>query len=235
MRSAKIGGGFALFAFASAASGASPTPDRPTVSRAGSLVAPNTLELEAGGLWAGDAGAPALLKYAAGDRLELRVGGDLAGVNTRSPGIEAGVKLGLVASDATGLAVWLGSKVPVDRVETWDSSAQLLWTQALDDRWTVQANTGIEVIGREQGGVRFGGVPVVALVSPQLTRHLSVFLEGAALVGGPSGALSRGIVDGGIGWTLTEIVVLDAAFGWDLDARQPFAQLGLTANLGRVE
>lgn len=215
-----------------AAVAATPTPDRPSVSRAGYLVAPNTLELEAGLAWSEDARtAPTTLKYAFGEVVEARISANLAGFD-RAPGLEAGAKFRLLSSEDVGFAVFLGSAVPTSSIEPWSGTALALVTVPVD-AWFIQVNGGLDLVG-QPGGVAFGGVPLVGAVGRSLGSSFTVFGEAGATFGGARcGSVCGGVLDAGVGWLLTEILVVDAGLGWDLDNGAPFVQAGLTANFGR--
>lgn len=217
---------------AAAALAATPTPDRPHVSRSGYLVAPSTLEMEAGASWseAGHA-APALVKYAFEDYVEGRIGVDLASLDG-APSLEAGTKIRIVNNEDVGLAAYLASAVPTSSRERWHGTAQGLLTIPFEPAY-VQLNAGALLVGAP-GGVRFGGMPLAALAGVGFGRTFTGFAEVAALAGGEcQGAMCQGLVDVGVGWLLTDILRVDAGVGWDLDWGGPRVQAGLAANLGR--
>lgn len=218
--------------FGAAALAASPTPDRPHASRSGYLVAPSTLELEAGARWSeAGASAPALVKYAFEDFVEGRVGVDLASLDG-APSLEAGAKIRVLGNEDIGFAAYLASAVPTSSRERWHGTAQALVTLPLEPAW-LQVNAGVDLVGAP-GGVRFGGMPVALLAGVGFAKTFSAFAEVAAKAGGVcSGAFCDGLVDAGVGWLLTDVLRIDAGVGWDLDSGAPMVQAGLAANLGR--
>lgn len=216
---------------ASAALAATPTPDRPHVSRSGYLVAPNTLELEAGARWSeSGASAPALVKYAFEDHVEGRISADLSSLDG-SPSLVAGTKLRVVGNEDLGLAAYLASAVPTSSREPWYGTAQALATLPLEPAF-LQFNAGVDLVGAP-GGVRFGGVPVAMLAGVGFADAYTAFAEVAARAGGGCRAVCSGVVDAGIGWLLTDVLRIDAGVGWNLDSGAPVVQAGLAANLGR--
>ncbi|MCB9696976.1 MAG: hypothetical protein H6738_09385 [Alphaproteobacteria bacterium] len=222
-----------------AALAATPNPDRPSVSRSGFLVAADTLELELGVAWADSRSVPTTLKYAIGEWVEPRVSANLSGVEAGLPALEAGTKIRLVDDGDQGFALWAGSAVPVSTEEGWYGQLHGLYTTGLGHGFGLQLNGGVGVVGDGAGGVDFGGVPLVGALSVAPTRKLSLFAEVAGRVVGPgcdgaTCAYGNVVVDGGIGFLLTEILLVDGGAGWDLAAQQPYAQLGLTANFGSI-
>lgn len=219
---------------ATVASAAAPNPDRPSVSRSGYLIAPKSLEIESGLAWqGGQRSAPSMLKLRPASILEVRLGADLSGLDG-APGLEAGAKFRLAETDDVGLAAFVASAVPTNAGEPWFGTAQLLLSVPID-RVTLQANAGLELVGTP-GGVDFGGVPLVGLVGFAIDDSLSVFGEIAGLFGASycGRGACRGVIDGGIGWFVTDSTILDAGLGWDLDNGVPIVQIGLGANFGAV-
>lgn len=222
-----------LTAVALTAFAATPNPDRPSVSRSGYLIAPGTLELESGLAWTRNLrAAPHTLKVAFGDPVEARLSADLAAFDV-SPGLEAGLKVRVADTDDFGFCAFLGSAIPTMAGEPWAGTAQGLLTVPID-AWFVQGNLGVDLVaGDEPGSVRFGGVPAVVAVG-RAFGPFSTFVEAAGTLGGGCDACG-GVIDGGVGWLLTEILILDVGVGWDLDGAAPVVQAGLTANFGRVQ
>jgi len=217
-----------LLAFIAAAE--TPNPDRPTVAMTSGLVAADTFELEAGGLWSRDngVGAPILLKYSFGG-FEPRIGFDGANSASGAPGLNVGTKFHLDSGTAGTASAFFGSAVPVATGETWSGSVQLL------------ASTGVEQIGvlvnvgvafEAEGPFSVAGVPVALVVSlPPFIPSCGVFVESAAVL---DQGLGQGVLDGGIACLVTEIVMIDTAFGYTMDDGSPFAQLGLAVNFGTL-
>ncbi len=221
-----------LMLLAAAAWAATPNPDRSTVSRSGYLVAPDTLEMELGVRWADARSVPTTLKYSIAGVVEPRLSASLSGVEAGAPGLEGGAKVRLIDDGDYGLALWAGSAVPVSAGEPWYGQLHGLLTIGLDHGIGLQFNGGGD-------GVQFGGVPLVGVVSVAPTRKLSLFVELAGRGVGPgcdgaTCAYGNVIVDGGMGFLLTEILMIDGGAGWDLLADQPYATVGLTANFGSV-
>ncbi len=222
------------------AQAATPTPDRPSVSRSGFLVAPDTLELELGARWAEGRSVPATLKYAIGAVVEPRISANLAGVESGSPGLEAGLKVRLLDQGRTGVALYAGSAVPVTAEEPWSGEVHGLCTTDFGHGIGLQADAGIDLVGEPGGGVAFGGVPIAGALLIGPAARASLFAELAGEVGGPgcegrTCAFGQLVLDGGARFRLTEILVVDGAAGWDLAAQQPFATVGLAANFGSVQ
>lgn len=218
---------------------ATPNPDRPSVSRSGWLVAPDTLELELGFQWAAARSVPATLKYAISKVVEPRVSADLSGVNAGAPGLEAGAKFGLFQRSEFGFAVYAGSAVPVSTDEPWFGRVHALFTADLDGPFVLQVNAGLDLAGDGGGGVATDGVPLVGLFGWTPTGKLTLFAELAGKIGAPgcegaTCAYGRVVIDGGVGFQLTEILIVDAGAGWDLYAQQPYATVGMSANFGSV-
>jgi hypothetical protein len=215
-----------------------PNPDRPSVSRTAHLVAPDTLELELGYLWANGNAVPALLKYSIAGVVEPRIGANLGGVGAGTPGLEGGLKVRLIEEGKWGLAAYGASAIPVSADEAWTGNLHGLFTTGLGGSLSLQLNAGLDLAGTGDG-IGLAGFPIVAAVGLAPTRKLSLFVESAGKVAIPGCddlqcAYGNVIFDGGVGFLLTEILVVDGGFGWDLLNDQPFAQVGITANVGSV-
>ena len=222
-----------------AAQAATPTPDRPSVSRGGMLVAPHTLELELGAQWAGASSVPATLKYSIAGAVEPRVSANLTGVEAGMPGLLGGAKIRLYDADRTAVALWAGSAIPVSNGEGYRAELHGLLTTSLSQGIGLQFNGGIDLGGDDDRGMLFLGAPLVGAVSYAPAGKVSTFAELAGRVGGPgcedaSCAYGDLIIDGGIGFLLTEVLMIDGGLGWMLRTEQPYAQLGLSANFGSV-
>ncbi len=227
-----------VLALAAVASAASPNPDRPSVSRSGFLVSPDTLELELGAQWAAARSVPTTLKYSIAGKVEPRASANLAGMESGAPALEAGLKVALVDKE-WGLALFGGSAVPVSASEPYGATLQGLLTAPLGGPVGLQVNSGVDVGGNGQGGLQLAGVPLVGAVTLAPLDRLSLFAElaGHVIAPGCDGAqcvFGQVIVDGGVGVLLTEILVVDVGAGWDLGNQQPYATVGLAANFGHI-
>ncbi len=205
-----------------------PNPDRPSVSRSGYLVASDTLEMETGLAFQGrTTTVPTTLKYSIRDVVEPRLSADFSGFDNGLPGLEAGAKIGIIGSDDLGFAAFIASAVPMGG-EDWYGTAQVLATIPLDNGFSIQLNGGLLFVANG-----YGGVPLAGAFGFPIVGNFSGFVEGAAVLAcGVGCAASNGVIDGGLAWGLTEILTLDTGLGYDLDAAQPFAAAGLTANFG---
>lgn len=218
---------------------ASPTPDRPTVSRGGYLNAADTLELEAGPSWQGGSSAvPASLEYTVGGAIQPQLGADLAGFDQGVPSLEAGLKIRVLESEEIGLAAFVASALPTSDQDPWYGTLAGLITAPLPAEAALTINVGADFSGEPSGGIAFVGVPVSSAVSTRLWGPVDGFAEIAALLGDDAcdGDCSIGhwIFDGGVAIGLTEILVVDGALGWDLYAGEPFLSVGLSANFGTL-
>ncbi|HHO53431.1 MAG TPA: hypothetical protein ENK18_21810 [Deltaproteobacteria bacterium] len=218
---------------------ASPTPDRPSVSRSGSLVADDTLELELGAMWGAVRTVPTTLKYSIDGVVEPRLSANLDGIANGSPMMQAGAKIRLMEKRGDALALWAGSTVPVHGGEPWLGEIHMLFSTDLAGDLGFGLNAGLDFAG-DGGGVTFAGVPLIGLVSLTPGSRFSVFAELAGRAGVPGcrdlGCLySQITLDGGVYLSITEILTLDGGVGWSLPTQQPYGTLGLTANLGRLE
>lgn len=210
-----------------AAEAASPTPDRPTRGYAGHLVAGGTLEVETGYLAAnGGSAVPTMLKYSARD-FEPRVGLDLAGFGNDAPGLFIGSKFKLMDREGTAMSLMLESALPVGAAEAWTAKAWFLLDAPLGERLGCTFNTGVDFMG----GPDIYGVPLIFGLSAPLAGGFSLFGEGATeLI--DFRLLQDWLVDGGVQWTPTSIVVIDGAIGYEINADVLWLTAGLTVNLG---
>ena len=206
-----------------------PIPDRPMATSSGYLVATRSLELELGGRWQQGFTVPARIKFGAARIFEPRIGFDLSGVDGGHPNLELGGKFGIIQEEGIGLSVLAVSAFPVAETERWHGTVRGVMTLPFD-RFALRANLGLDLVGDGEG-VAFAGVPLLGALELPFTSSIGAFFE----VGGVAGTgWDRMLLDGGLAWHITEIVILDTAAGWDLAADSPFVHLGMTANLGRV-
>lgn len=218
---------------------ASPTPDRPTVSRSGSLVADDTLEMELGAMWGAVRTVPTTLKYSINGVVEPRLSANLDGIATGSPLMVAGAKIRLMEKRGDALALWASTSVPVNQAEPWRGELHALFDTALAGDVGLGINAGLDFAG-DGGGVTFAGVPLIGVVSLTPGSRFSVFAELAGRAGVPgcqdmACLYSQIIIDGGVLLSITEILTIDGGVGWMLPTQQPYGTLGLTANLGRLQ
>ena len=206
-----------------------PIPDRPLTSSSGYLVATRSLELEVGGRWQQGFTVPARVKFGAAKVFEPRIGFDLSGVDNGHPALTVEGKVGLIQEEGIGLALLLGSAFPMAEGERWHGTLRGLMTLPFD-RFAIRANVGGDLY-YDGEGIAFGGVPLSAALELPFTASVGAFLEGGTIAGA---GWDQALLDGGLAWRLTEIMVLDTAVGWDIGAGSPFVHLGMTANLGRV-
>ncbi len=206
-------------------------PDRPSVSMSPALVMPDSIELEAGGLWHRESGAasPVRLKYAFQDRFELRVDANPLGAADVGPGLIAGAKIPLAEGQAGVFTGFLGSALPIASGEAWTADAMVLWGKGVQD-WGFTINAGVRLDG--DGGVGLVGVPLVLAVSGPAPTDFAWFVEGASILGedGPFGS----VIDGGVFYNITEQLTVDIGAGYTLDDGAPYAQAGVTANFGKM-
>ena len=201
-----------------AALAASPTPDRPTLSDSAFLVPARHLELEVGGHWQQAFSMPAKMKLGIGDVFEPRICFDMAGIDQRQPHLFLAGKIGLLRQSEHGLAILLGSSLPVTEEERWLGSLRALFTSDLE-RIFFQLNAGLDMQAAGNQGLSFIGVPLMFAVGGPLGSNLRAYGEvGTTVWAGFSGWM----LDTGLHWRVTDILVLDAAVGWDIDQRGPF-------------
>ena len=206
-----------------------PVPDRPMSTATGYLVAARSLELELGGRWQQGFTVPARIKFGAGKVFEPSVGFDLSGVDGGHPNLMVGGKVGLIQEEGIGLALLASSAFPIAEGERWHGTLRALMTLPFD-RFAVRANVGGDLY-YDGEGIAFGGVPLSAALELPFTSSVGAFLEAGTIAGA---GWDQALLDGGLCWRLTEIMVLDTAVGWDIGAGSPFVHLGMTTNLGRV-
>jgi hypothetical protein len=206
-----------------------PVPDRPMATHSGYLIAARSLELEAGGRWQDGFTVPARIKLGAARILEPRLAFDLSGVDGGHPDLWVEGKVGLIQEEGIGLALLAGSAFPIADGERWEGTLRALMTLPFD-RFSLRANLGGDLY-YDGEGVRFGGVPMLASAHLPFTASVGAFLEAGTIAGA---GWDQALLDGGLTWRLTEIMVLDTAVGWDIAAGSPFVQAGMTANLGRI-
>ena len=218
-----------LLVSSTAAAAASPNPDRPAVADTARLVGAGTVEAEAGGLWSQGVHMPVLAKYGAGV-WEPRLGADLSGAGNGAPGLYAGTKVRLVQKQAAAFALGLSSALPVGADDRWWGSARALVDLSGRSGLGLRANTGLE-LGGADGHIVVTGIPAVLDLGTTVGHSWRVFMEGAATIG-LDGTVRGDAADVGLGWTVTDIAVVDAGAGWDVQAEHPYAQLGVTVNLG---
>ena len=207
---------------------AEPRPDRPMLTATGDLVASRSFEVEAGGAWRADAvRAPLRLKFGGGI-VEPRIGVDLSGMNYGQPGLDAGVKLGIVRDEAIALAGYVESLLPVGYEERWTSEAGFALTARLSSGTSARFNAGMALTG-DEGFLTVSGIPLRGLIAFPMGRRVEPFAEAEAIIGPLNPAWS---VNGGLLLWLTDSLAGDAAFGWNIETSAPLIQLGLTANAG---
>lgn len=206
-----------------------PEPDRPMASATGYLVAPRSLELEVGGLWQQGFTVPARVKLGAARIFEPRVAFDLSGVDGGHPDLWVEGKVGLIQEEGIGLALLVASAFPLADGERWQGTLRGLMTLPFD-RFAIRANVGGD-LHYDGERIAFGGVPILAAVQLPFGGSFGSFLEAGTIAGA---GWDQALLDGGLTWRLTEIMVLDCAVGWDIAAGSPFVQAGMTANLGRL-
>lgn len=220
-----------LLAFAAPglAVAAEPVPDRPYRAVAGGLA--SGFEVEAGGAWWGQSfGAPLRAKLGLGS-VEPRVGVDLAGLGTGAPGVDAGLKVGLVQQQSVLLGAYATSAVPFGVGDVWWGEAGGAMTARLDSGAQIRLNAALALVGAG-GRPAVSGVPLRALLGVPVGRRLQPFGEAEAIL---QGGAADWTVQGGLGWQPFESVVFDASAGWDLGTRLPLLQAGLTANVGGMK
>ena len=153
------------------------------------------------------------------------------GIPTGRPGLLLEGKFGLIQKDKVGLAAMVGSAFPVADEERWSGALDGLVSVPIKDA-ELRARIGLALAGKEEGhGVAFAGVPLSAALALPFGGGVGAFLEAGTVL---ESGWDRALFDGGLTWRLTEILVLDGAFGWDLAADGPFAAAGFTASLGRI-
>ncbi len=206
-----------------------PIPDRPMATAGGYLVATRSLELEVGGRWQQGLEVPTRIKYGAAKIFEPRVGFDLSGVDQGQPDLVVEGKFGLLQQEGIGLSLLAASAFPVAENERWYGTVRALMTLPMKSL-SLRANVGVDLFGDGQG-VAFGGVPLLTALEIPFGQAMAGYVEAGTVAGA---GWDEALFDGGLYWRLTEIMVLDAAVGWDLAADSPFVHTGLTANLGRV-
>jgi hypothetical protein len=222
-----------LLALASlAAALAAPVTDRPAFSPSAFLVQPRSLEVEIGSRWSYDLTVPTRLKYGVGRVFEPRIGFDLSGVDDGDPDLSVQGKFRLLLEGEHALAFLADSSFPVADDDRWSGFLALLYTAALP-ALDLRATAGLELGPPPSGdpGVAWTGVPLTLLVGTPFTASLSGFTEGGTVI---DEGFRTWRVQGGLLWQITGILVVDVAAGWDFDARDPFATLGMTANLGTL-
>lgn len=220
----------AFLLFAASSEAAEPRPDRPLATAGGWLVEARSLELEVGGRWQEGFTIPARAKFGAGRFFEPRVGFELSGVDQGRPGLMLEGKVGIAQQEGIGLAVLVGSAFPVADEERWSGTLRGLVSLPIKGA-TFRANAGVDLAGKDGGGIAFAGVPVLAAVEVPFGQSIGSWFEAGTVI---EAGWSRALFDGGLNWRVTDILVADLGVGWDLAARGPFVAAGLTANLGRV-
>jgi len=220
-----------LVAASAPASAAEPVPDRPFLTPSGALVAGRSFEVEAGGAWLGDRfGAPLRAKVGLGS-FEPRLGVDLAGLGSGAPGLNGGLKIGLVQQQGVQIAGYGQSVVPLGVADVWSGELGGALTAGLDSGAQVRLNAGWALVG-SGGRPVSAGAPLRGMVSTPLGRRLHPFGEVEAIVGQ---GVPDWTVQGGVGLQPTESLIFDAGIGWDLGQRTPLVQVGLTANAGGLK
>lgn len=220
---------------------AEPTPDRPGLSHTARLGTPHTLELETGVAWsqagavtgttgtAGTFAVPTRLEYDFDGVFEPHVAADLASFGA-VPNLSAGAKLKLLRRERMAAALYVASAIPVTAGQPWSGAARLLVTGAFRSGVWVQADGGVNLVGASDPRVAIAGFPALLQIGTPLGERFGVFVEGGATyAGGTVGGL---LLDAGGRAHLTEIVIFDAGFGWDLQSGVPFATVGLSVNFG---
>ncbi len=206
-----------------------PVPDRPMATNSGYLVAARSLEIEAGGHWQQGFTVPARVKLGAAKIFEPRLAFDLSGVDGGHPDLWVEGKFGLIQEEGIGLAILAASAFPIAEGERWKGTLRALMTLPFE-RFAVRANLGGD-LHYDGEGIAFGGVPASAAFELPFTSSVGAFLEAGTILGA---GWDQALLDGGLTWRLTEIMVLDVAVGWDIAAGSPFVGAGMTANLGRI-
>ncbi|MBX2800244.1 MAG: hypothetical protein KTR31_21370 [Myxococcales bacterium] len=224
----------------SVAMAATPTPDRPYVTRTGQLVAKNTLEMELGSAFAAGPtrSVPSALKFSIAGLVEPRIMADLGGVLGGTPGLGAGAKIRLFDSEGSALAMWVASAVPIADGEIWSGQFHALFTTDLTDTLNLRIQGGLDFIAESAGGP-FGGTPVTGALTLFPMDYVSVFVEVAGRAGGPGcdgAACAYGdlIFQGGGGLRLTDTFTLDGAIGYSVLNESVLGTVGFTGNFGQV-
>ncbi|MBN1337523.1 MAG: hypothetical protein JXB39_16340 [Deltaproteobacteria bacterium] len=218
----------ALVSFAAAF--AAPSGDRPAFSPSAFLVRPRSLEVEIGGWWQEGFTVPARVKYGVGRSFEPSIGLDLSGVDEGDPNLSVQGKFRLLVEGEHALSALVRSGFPVADDDRWSGLLAILYTAGLPTL-DLRATAGLDLGSSGNVGVAYTGVPLTLLVGTPFTSSLSGFVEGATVI---DAGFRDWQAQGGLLWKVTGILVLDAAGGWDFGTRDPFATLGLTANLGTL-
>lgn len=207
-----------------------PVPDRPNVTSAGFLIAPGTLEMEAGALWMEGFRAPTRLKYAVGEVFEPRFYLDMAGIDGGDPDMHVEGKFRIVRESDIGLAVMAVTALPSYEGDRWDGRVMALATGTMK-ALEISFNAGIALEGRSGDAVGLAGVPLALTLGGPITPGLALFGETATVV---DGGFHDWIFDAGLRLRLTSILLADIGGGWSQEYASPFGQLGMTMNLGRL-
>lgn len=215
--------------FSTTSHAADTASDRMARAVNGVLVAPRSLEMEAGGAWEPEgASAPMRVKVGLG-RFEPRVGVDLAALGSGSPGMHAGLKVGLIEDSAVGLAGYALSAVPLGWADVWWGETGAALTAQLDGGAQVRVNAAVALEGG--GGLAVSGAPLRGLVAVPVGRRLLPFGEIEAVV---SDGRADWALQAGLGVNPTDSLLFDVSAGWDIGLRTPVIQAGLTANVGKM-
>jgi hypothetical protein len=198
-------------------------------SSTGYLMATRSLELEVGGHWQQGFTVPTRIKLGAARIFEPRVAFDLSGVDGGHPDLWAEGKIGLIQEEGIGLALLAASAFPLAEGERWRGTLRALLTLPFE-RFSLRANLGGD-LHYDGEAIAFGGVPILAALELPFSGSIGSFLEAGTIAGA---GWNQALLDGGLTWRITEIVVLDCAVGWDIAEGSPFVQAGMSANLGRI-
>ena len=262
-RARRLAPAIALLALATAvtAAGAAdePTavdPDRPSVSTSARTVPPGAAQIETGAAYAYArvANAPADKQFAmeatvrvgVTPTLELRIDGqpivrqwdgdDATGVGD----LTLGAKWRLLEADGLRPAIGLfpfvkipTATAPIGTTRV-DGGLRVLASFELPSSWSLDANAGLAAISQPAGGPIVQGTVSAALSHP-LTERLSAYAEMFFASHAERGEADALGVDGGLAWSLTRRVSLDAAVLTTVVGKGPsFAlRLGLSARFGR--
>jgi hypothetical protein len=219
----------ALLLLCAPAQATRPIPDAPMATASGYLVAPRSLELEVGGHWQQGYTVPTRVKLGVARAFEPRLAFDLSGVDAGSPDLVAEGKIGFLQEENIGLGLLAASAFPIAEHERWHGTLRGLLTLPFD-ALVLRTNIGVDL--RYDGEhLAFGGVPALAAVEVPFTSSIGAYGEAGTILGA---GWDQALLDGGLLWRITEIVVADVAVGWNIAEGSPFAHLGLCANLGRL-
>jgi hypothetical protein len=208
---------------------AATTPDRPQVVHSAWLIPDRHLELEVGALYRGyERQAPARLKLGLGS-WEPRLAVDAAGMGTGAPGLTAESKVKFLRKKGVALSGFFASTIPVGGGEVWWGTARAPAAFRLRSGQSLGVEAGIDLVGG--GGLHLDGVPIGVCIEQPVLKNMSLLGEVAAVL---DDGFNRWIIDGAVRIDPTTAATLDAGLGWDVEARAPVVQFGLTVSLGEL-